>query len=202
MSFFPGIDHTAVVELYMENSNQNSVFESRLYGLWVHFWTLLFCLLVFTLEGSWSGWSSVQLVISASLVIGGSQTSSLVTLTLVCKGGLVCGVVAGNSSSGLWRESASALVVVFVGNSTSVSSRSESDGDSSSLEGGRGMEMLLSVFTWGLLCSWFKAALLYVVGNLGLWPPIDAVEQALWGEVSLLEVELLDIRESDSVQVE
>ena len=63
------------------------------------------------------------------------------------------------------------------------------------------METLLSIFTWGLPCSWHKAALLYVMGLRIL---VDAVAVALQGEVSLLEVELLeilDVGELDSVQM-
>ena len=116
---------------------------------------------------------------------------------LVCKGSLAADGLTGDFSSGLRGELVSALVVGVVGDSASMALRSESDGDSSSVEGGKGMEMLLSVFTWVLPCSQLKAASLYVMGNLGLRILVDLVEQVLWVEVSLLEVESLDIRESD-----
>ena len=95
-----------------------------------------------------------------------------------------------------------ASVVSIIGDSASVSLRLESVGDSSSLEGGRGMETLLSIFNCGLPCSQLKAASLYVIGKLGLKILVDGVEQALQGEVLLMEVELLNIREFDSVEVE
>ena len=79
--------------------------------------------LVFTLEGSWSGQSSMQLVTPVALVLEGSQTFSLVTPPLVCKGSLVSGVVTFDSSSGLWGESSSALVVGVIGDSASMSLR-------------------------------------------------------------------------------
>ena len=67
------------------------------------------------------------------------------------------------------------------------------------------METLLSVFTWGLPCSQLKAASLYVMGNLGLRILIDVMEVVLWGVVSLLEVELLEmlaVGELDSVDID
>ena len=88
---------------------------------------------------------------------------------------------------------------------TSVSLRLKSTDDSLSLEGGRGMEMLLNVFTCGLSCSWLMAASLYAMGNLCLSITVDAVEVVLWGEVSLLGVESLeslDIGEHDSTEGE
>ena len=41
------------------------------------------------------------------------------------------------------------------------------------------------------------AVSLYVIGNPSLRILVDAVEQVLWGEASLLEGESLDVGESD-----
>ena len=43
----------------------------------------------------------------------------------------------------------------------------------------RGMETLLSIFTWDLPCSWLKAALLHVMGNLGFRILVDVMKVAL-----------------------
>ena len=139
----------------------------RLYGLWFHLFCVFFFSLVFTLVG-WSGGSS-SLLVTSPLVCEGSQTPALVISPLVCGGSLsagvpwlvtpLCGmgnpafgVLTGDSSLGLQGELASASAV---GDSTSWSLGSESDGDSSSLL--RGMDALLSVFTWGLPWRQLKA---------------------------------------------
>ena len=79
-------------------------------------------------------------------------------------------VLAGDNSSGLGGEFASASAV---GDSCLL--ELELVGDSSSLRG-RGMDTLWSVLTWGLLWSWVKAASLYLMGNLGLNTWVDAVD--------------------------
>ena len=60
-----------------------------------------------------------------------------------------------------------------------------SDASDSSLLGGRGMDMKLSVLTWGLLCNVLMAASLYVMGNLGLrvYDALDVAEQELVEEL-------------------
>ena len=68
------------------------------------------------------------------------------TPSLVCEGGLASGVLADDSSLGLKGELASASAV---GDSTWL--WLESDGDSSSLDLGRGIETPLNILTWGLL---------------------------------------------------
>ena len=81
--------------------------------------------------------------------------------------------------------------------------------DSSSLLGGRGMDMLGSVLICSLPCSQLKAATLYVMGNLGLKTLVDVMEAVLQRELSMeldslsellgLLAELLD--GNDSVRV-
>ena len=75
---------------------------------------------------------------AASVIEGSQRSSSWVTPPLVCEGSPASGVLAGDSSSEYQGESASASRMGVIGDSTSVSSRSESVGDSSSLEWGRG----------------------------------------------------------------
>ena len=111
-----------------------------------------------TLSGSWSGHSFLELVTPGSVVRGqtslslvapvvGTWSSLLVTPPQVCEESPLSGVPAGDTSSGVCGESASASGAV--GDSTSWSS--ESIGDSSSLVIGRGINTLLSAFTWALL---------------------------------------------------
>ena len=101
------------------------------------------------------------------------------------KGSPSSGVLDNDSSSGLQGESAS-VAVGIVGDSASVLSRSESVGNSLSLEWGRGIEMQLSILTCGLPCSQLKSALFYVIGNLGQSILVDCLEHVLWGDASLL----------------
>ena len=76
----------------------------------------------------------------------GGSSSLLVIPFLVCKGSQISDVLTCDSSLGLQRELASASAG---GDFTWL--WSESVGDSSSLELGRGIEMLLSILTWRLL---------------------------------------------------
>ena len=73
--------------------------------------------------------SSLSLVTPPLVCEGSLASAALVTPPLVCEVGLASGVLAGDSSLGLLGESAS----------------------TSPLESGRGIEMLLSILTWGLL---------------------------------------------------
>ena len=85
----------------MDDSNWNSVFELGLCGLLLNFWTLFLLFTGLHFEGSWSGWSSMQLVAPAALVIEGSHTSSLMTPPLVSEGSMASGVVTDDSSLGV-----------------------------------------------------------------------------------------------------
>ena len=127
----------------------------------------LLCSVALALVVSWSG-GSLSLLVTP--LLGRWASSALVTPHQICRESQVSGMlvtpplVFGRSpasgllsgyNSRLWGESALSSAV-----GASFSSESELVGDSSSLLGGRGMDTLLSVLTWGLPWRQLKAALL------------------------------------------